>query len=144
MAKKAQTVTIKRHRDGSISMRSTGGFDLRRIFGTPDDADAKRQVLEKLASHDGLLKIERRKLATLSLSNLGKVYTAELRGDLYACSIPRSDLARLQEELARHKLAYQAGPHSPERDEEYAQAEAQIARRFSDLGLHPSYPTGFL
>lgn len=30
--KKTQTVTIKLNKDGSMTMRSTGGFDLRKLF----------------------------------------------------------------------------------------------------------------
>jgi hypothetical protein len=29
---KTATITIRRHRDGSVTLKATGGFDLRKIF----------------------------------------------------------------------------------------------------------------
>ncbi|WP_321385694.1 hypothetical protein [Rhizobium sp.] len=45
MAKKAQTVTMKRHRDGSITLKSTGGYDLRRL-GIPVKAAPPKKAGE--------------------------------------------------------------------------------------------------
>ncbi|MBB4952730.1 hypothetical protein H4S14_000772 [Agrobacterium vitis] len=44
MAKKPknQTVTIKRSRDGSITFKSTGGYDLRKLGILPDENKPKK------------------------------------------------------------------------------------------------------
>jgi hypothetical protein len=34
---KTATVTIRRHRDGSVTLKATGGFDLRKIFPELDN-----------------------------------------------------------------------------------------------------------
>lgn len=104
----------------------------------------RAEVLAKLATTEQLVRITRRKLAALALSNEGRIYTAELGGDIYASRLPRPPLAKLQEELARNKLAYERTSPSEDRDEEFAQHEMRIADRFRAIGERPTYPAGFI
>lgn len=57
---KVQTVSIRQHRNGSMTFRSTGGFDLRKLFpadfkvAEPNTAESgeHQEVLNAVAAHN--------------------------------------------------------------------------------------------
>ncbi|MBJ7535315.1 hypothetical protein JDN40_14480 [Rhodomicrobium vannielii ATCC 17100] len=50
----------------------------------------------------------------------------------------------LQAQLAELKTEYMSGPKNRERDNEFANREMDLCRRFRAIKEQPSYPPGFL
>ncbi|WP_283196574.1 hypothetical protein [Rhizobium sp. BT04] len=100
-------------------------------------------TLEVLISTGDLVIVGDRSEA-IAIHRSRRLYSTTIDGCLYVCLAPRSEKARLQESLARHKIAYRSRPSSPDRDDGYARTEATIADGFRAIGLSPSYPIGFL
>jgi len=84
------------------------------------------------------------RLAAIELQKQRRIYITEIADKMFACLFPRPEKARLQEALARHKVAYCRQAHTPGRDEDAARVEAEIGAQFRAIGLPPSYPVGFL
>lgn len=103
-----------------------------------------RETLLAKLSDGGLYLIDRYKLAAIELQKVRRIYVTEIADKMFACLAPRSEKSRLQEALARHKVAYYRQAHTPGRDEDAARIEAEIAAQFRAIGLPPSYPFGFL
>lgn len=51
--KRLQTVTIKRNRDGTYNFKSTGGYDLRKLFDAPMAAEMPSPAGETVRTTPG-------------------------------------------------------------------------------------------
>ncbi|MDX0182250.1 hypothetical protein GOC16_15510 [Sinorhizobium meliloti] len=102
-------------------------------------------LLQKLAADGGLYKITGCTDEAIALSRAGRIWITFINGQPYAALAPRSELARLQEKLARNKLTWMDVLQADDAwAEKFARIEAEISTEFRSIGHHPSYPNGFL